>query len=72
MGRGGGDQISNFSEIQKSPNHPRGGGVKKIVDFFLFLGHFLFVFDAASPKIKNKPFIAMKCEETLNQTRSGV
>ena len=36
-----GHQISIFSQIQKSPNHPRGGwGVKKIVDFFHFLGHF--------------------------------
>ena len=24
--RGGGHQISIFSQIQKSPNHPRGGG----------------------------------------------
>ena len=36
-----GRQISNFSQIQKSPNHPRGGGVKKMVDFFHILGHFL-------------------------------
>ena len=41
--KGGGRQISNFSQIQKSPNHPggEGGGAKKIVDFFHFLGHFL-------------------------------
>ena len=42
LGTGGGHRISNFSQIQKSPKHPRGGGgVKKIVDFFHFLGHFL-------------------------------
>ena len=42
--RGGDARFSDFSQIQKSPNHPRGGGggVKKIVDFFHFLGHFLF------------------------------
>ena len=38
------EKVSNFSQIQKSPNHPRGGGgVKKIVDFFHFLGHFFFI-----------------------------
>ena len=36
--RGGDHHISNFSQIQKSPKHPGGGGggVKKIVDFFHF------------------------------------
>ena len=42
VGTRGARQISNFFQIQKSPNHPRGGWVKKIVDFFHFLGHFLF------------------------------
>ena len=37
---GEGHQISNFSQIQKSLKHPWGGGIKKILDFFLFLGHF--------------------------------
>ena len=31
---GGGRQISMFSQIQNSPHYPRGGGVKKIMDFF--------------------------------------
>ena len=38
LGTRGGRQISNFSQIQKSPNYPRGGGVKKIVDFFPLFG----------------------------------
>ena len=41
--REGGNQISIFSKIQNSPNHPRGGGgVKKVMDFFHILGHFVF------------------------------
>ena len=40
---GGGRQISNFPQNSKKSksSQGRGGGVKKIVDFFLFLGHFL-------------------------------
>ena len=35
--------ISNFSQIQNSPHYPRvGGGVKKIMDFFHNLWHFMF------------------------------
>ena len=39
---GGGHQISFFSQIQNSPYYPRGGGAKKIMDFFHNLWHFLF------------------------------
>ena len=41
--KGGGHHISNFSHIQKSTKHSggEGGGLKKIVDFFHILGHFL-------------------------------
>ena len=40
--RGGSHRISNFSQIQKSPKLPRGGGggAKKIMDFFHNLGFF--------------------------------
>ena len=37
LGTRGSHQISNFSQIPKSPKHPGGGGIKKIVDFFHFL-----------------------------------
>ena len=39
-----GHQISIFSKIQSSPHYHkwRGGGGKKIMDFFNNLGHFLF------------------------------
>ena len=41
---GGGHRKSNFSQIQNSPHYPRGrgGGGKKIMDFFHNLGHFMF------------------------------
>ena len=41
--RGGGSSKSIFSQIQKSPKPPRGGGgVKKIMDFYLNLWHLFF------------------------------
>ena len=37
------NQISIFSQIQNSPNLPRGvGGFKKVMNFFHILGHFVF------------------------------
>ena len=41
LGPRGGNQISTFSQIQKSPNHPRGGGGgRKLWTFSTFLTFF--------------------------------
>ena len=37
LGQRGGHQISNFFKNQNC-HYPKGGGVKKIMDFFQFLG----------------------------------
>ena len=64
LGTRGGRQISNFSQIQKSPNHPRGGGVKKIVDFFHFLGHFFIPIGPLNLLLSQEPFITFLCWES--------